>query len=166
MTTLPWDNFRRFSRGYLVDSVVRIHPRIIVGAGGHLTPQFAIKHNIQYVVNCAFDEHSPPWFRLRYPYNYECMEAIDAYDVNITDWYPRFRDAIDKFMNQPNGQIFVHCQMGMNRSAFLAMLYVCVKYNYDIESCIRVMTKGRPCVFGNELYRKQVVDFIEKHRAN
>jgi protein-tyrosine phosphatase len=72
---------------------------------------------------------------------------------------------MNKFMKEDNGTIFVHCHLGINRSAFLSLLYVCLKFDYDMKSTIKVMLINRPCVFMNKHYRKQVVEYIEKHKS-
>ena len=164
MDSILWDEYRYLSSNN--DPIVKIHPRILVGAGKQLTPENMKKYNIQYVVNCAFDEFSPEWFRNLYPYNYACIEAYDDENSNITDWYTLFETFMNKFMNEDKGTIFVHCHLGINRSAFLSLLYVCLKFDYNMESAIKTMLITRPCVFMNKEYRKQVIEYIEKHKSN
>lgn len=164
MDSILWDEYRYLLSGSDYP-IVKIHPKIIVGAGNQLTLENVSDYDIQYVVNCAFDEFSPAWFRNLYPYNYACIEAYDDDDSNITDWYELFECFMNKFMKQDNGTIFVHCHLGINRSAFLALLYVCLKFDYDMKSTIKVMLINRPCVFMNKHYRKQVVEYIEKHKS-
>jgi len=160
-----WDIYRQFSRGYLIDRTVVLHPKIILGCGEHLTPDFKQKHNIQYVVNCSFDDYSPLWFRKSNPQNYECVQAIDDPSVDITMWYPKFEECMDKFIRQ-DGKIFVHCQKGINRSAFLALIYLCLKFNYDLRSTIKGIALIRPCVFSNINFRLQVIDYVKKHTSS
>jgi protein-tyrosine phosphatase len=160
-----WDEHRQPS-DYKTDPIVRIHPRIIVGAGKQLTFENMKKYDIQYVVNCAFDQFSPEWFRISYPYNYCCIQAYDNENSDITDWYKLFETYMNTYMRENNGTIFVHCQLGMNRSPFLSLMYVCLKFDYDLESTIKTMVINRPCVFMNMEYRKQVVKYIEKHKSN
>ena len=40
-----------------------------------------------------------------------------------------------------------------------------LKFDYNMESTIKTMLITRPCVFMNKNYRKQVVEYIEKHRT-
>ena len=165
MSSILWDEYRYLSTNYNNDPIVKIHPRIIVGAGNQLNVENMNKYNIEYVVNCSFDEFSPEWFRINFPYNYICIKAYDDEESNITDWYNLFEYYMNTFMNEGKGTIFVHCHLGMNRSAFLALVYVCLKFDYNMESTIKTMLITRPCVFMNKRYRKQVVEYIEKHKT-
>lgn len=53
---------RRNSKGWHKDSPARVHPKILVGAGSSLTPEFAKEHQITHVINCAFDVDCPSWW--------------------------------------------------------------------------------------------------------
>ena len=53
---------RRNSKGWHADPPARVHPKILVGAGSFLTPEFAREHQITHVINCAFPEDCPSWW--------------------------------------------------------------------------------------------------------
>jgi len=150
------------SRGWQVDPPARIHTNIIFGPGLYLNPGFVRAHNITHVVNCAFDKDSPSWFRSKYPDNYECLEALDSTSENIMKWYPKFEQVMNTFLRSPDsGKIYVHCQCGINRSGFLALMFVCKKFGYSFEVASSAILKQRPCALSNPEYKRQVKSHLE-----
>jgi len=139
------------------------YPRILVGAGMAMTDMFAYKHNITHVINCAFDQDSPLWFRTKYPNRYVSLEAYDSPVHNILDWYPKFEATMHKFLQEGNGNVYVHCQAGMNRSAFLALTYVCKNFGLDMDATIKATLLQRPIMFQNPIFMNQVKEFISTH---
>ncbi len=136
------------------------HMRILVGPGAILTPRFAAARGITHVINCAYDNDSPEWFRSAYPSRYICLNAHDTHQHNILDWYPLFEAYLHTFLRQGNGVVYVHCQAGMNRSGFLALAYICKNFHMEIEQTIYALQRQRPCLFQNPIYRNQVKSFI------
>lgn len=124
-----------------------------------LSPSFVRHHNITHVINCAFPEHSPAWFRRVAPTRYVCLSAQDSPDVNILDWYPAFEATLSTFLREGSGTVFVHCQCGINRSAFLALTYIVQKYGLPYETMFNALKKNRPCMFMNSVFRKQTEEF-------
>lgn len=148
---------------YLRHPPAWFHPRILVGAGSFLRVGFADQHKITHVINCAFAEYSPEWFREINPNSYVCLEAIDGLDQNILTWYPKFEETMQRFLREGDGTIYVHCQAGMNRSAFLALVYVCKHFHMELGSTIQSTKRQRPCMFTNTTFRGQVEEFINGH---
>ena len=136
------------------------HSRILVGAGAMLTPSFSIQHGITHVINCAFDEDSPSWFRERNPSRYVVMRAHDTPYHNILDWFPHFEETMRSFLREGNGTVFVHCQAGINRSASLALTYVAKNFHIPIDDLVPSVKRQRPCMFSNQVYMNQVKEFI------
>ena len=149
-----------FIPDYLRQPPAWFHTRILVGPGSVLTPRFVSNHNITHVINCAFHEDSPEWYRRDSPHTYACMEAHDSPHHNILLWYPKFEAYMVHFLRQSSGTIYVHCQAGMNRSAFLALIYVCKHFSMTPEVMIPILKRQRPCMFQNTVYRDQVEKFI------
>lgn len=145
---------------YLRQPPAWFHSRILVGPGSFLRPAFADQHKITHVINCAFDEDSPSWFRTIHPTRYECLEAIDHITSDLYTWFPKFEETMKRFLREGNGTVYVHCQAGINRSASLAMLYVLKNFNVDPASLIQSVCKQRPCMFNNPTFRRQIEEFI------
>jgi hypothetical protein len=149
-----------FSPDYIRQPPAWFHTRILVGAGTFLRPAFIQQHQITHVINCAFHDDSPAWFREIFPDRYVCLQAIDGLDQNILNWYPKFEQTMQRFLREGNGTVYVHCQAGINRSAFLALLYVAKNFHINLDSLISTTKRQRPCMFTNTTFRKQVEDFI------
>ena len=156
---------RNRSRGYKIDPPALIHSMILIGAGEMLTPSFKKQWDITHVINCAEDEMCPTWFKELHSDNYCCIAAIDSIDVNILFWYPKFRDVLQKFMRDVNcKRVFIHCQCGINRSAFLALMFVCDILGYNIQSAERAIIQARPCALTNPAFRVQILSALSKKR--
>ena len=159
-----WLGYRVNSRGWQVDPPARVHTAMMFGAGFTLTPQFALKNNITHVINCAYDEDSPAWFRTVHPDRYVCLKANDAIDQNILNWYPAFESFMNKFFQDPECKvIYVHCQCGINRSGFLSLLYIIKKFGYDYDTAVRAILRQRPCALTNPSFEKQVINYIRSN---
>jgi hypothetical protein len=156
---------RRQSKGYLNDPPAQIHPMILIGAGAMLTPEFVKENRISHVINCAQDEMCPSWFSSAYPDKYKCINAIDSIHVNIVGWYPDFKETMQKFLREPGcTKVFVHCQCGINRSAFLTLLYVCDVFGFSMPKTHLSILFQRPCALTNTVFSRQVFDFLETLR--
>jgi protein-tyrosine phosphatase len=56
--------------------------------------------------------------------------------------------------------VYVHCQLGINRSGFLALTYVCKELGFDIEKMEESVMSQRPCILQNNQFRKQIYEFL------
>lgn len=160
-----WDKYRHSSKGWKNDSPAKLHPRIMFGAGPFLTPEFVNLNNITHVINCANDSDSPSWFRNRYPDKYISLNAEDTIETDITKWYPQFKESMNTFLSaKDSGVIYVHCQCGINRSAFLTLIYLCLKFQFPFEYTVKSMLIQRPCCLTNPVFRVQASEYIKKHQ--
>ena len=149
-----------FTPTYLREPPAFFHPRILVGPGAFLTPAFVEKYGITHVLNCSFDEFSPPWWRTRFPTKYKVLNAIDSLQTNILEWYPEFEVTLQRFLREGTGMVFVHCQAGMNRSASLALVYTCKNLGMDLDTLVSSVRRQRPCILQNQVFMKQVREFV------
>jgi hypothetical protein len=136
------------------------HPRILVGPGCFLKPYFAQKYDITHVINCAFDEDSPSWWRNHNPTKYKVLNATDSVRVNILHWYPEFEKTMQEFLRDGTGVVYVHCQAGMNRSGSLALAYTCKNLGMEFDELVASVRKQRPCILQNPVFIDQVKEFI------
>ncbi len=154
--------YRRFSLGWERDRIAKVHPCIMFGPGKTLTSEFAIKNNITHVINCAFDEHCPSWFKNSNADKYLCLNAVDNVQSNILQWYPLFESTMDKYLKDPTSKtIYVHCQCGINRSGFLVLIYICKKFKYSFEIAVKTILSQRPCALTNPSYMEQSKRYIK-----
>ncbi len=151
---------------YLAYPPAFFYPRILVGPGCFLTQRFAVDYNIRYVINCASKDYTPEWFPRHSPNRFVCLNAIDSPDVNILDWYPAFEEAMQRFLRDGTGNVYVHCQAGMNRSGFLALAYVCDHYHLPMNAVVAGTRHQRPVLFQNQVFMNQVEEFINNGRIS
>lgn len=155
-----------FRPPYLREPPAFFHPRILVGAGCFLSVPFAKQYGITHVINCASDYDSPEWWRFLYPAKYTCLNAIDSPAVNILDWYPSFEAAMQQYLREGDGVVYVHCQAGMNRSGSLALAYVAKNFDMNLAMVVSGTRKQRPCLFQNPVFMDQVREFINGRVQN
>ena len=155
-----------FKPVYLRDPPAFFHPRVLVGAGAMLTVPFVKKHGITHVINCAFDVDCPPWWKMFFPDKYAVLNAIDSPLVNITDWYPAFEATLHEFLRAGTGVVFVHCQAGINRSGFLALLYAVKNLGMDFNSLVVSVRHQRPCILQNSVFMDQVKNVVNGRVQN
>jgi hypothetical protein len=153
-----WTKYARNSRGWRQDGNAHIHMRIVIGSATRIIP------TATHVVNCAEDALGCTDFKTAYPSRYACIGAIDSVHEDITKWYPAFEKVMNAFLADPECKVvYVHCECGINRSAFLTLMYVCIKFGYSVEAVIKNIAIQRPCVFTNIVYRTQAIEYIKKH---
>jgi protein-tyrosine phosphatase len=159
-----WDKYRRNSNGWERDSIARVHTRIYLGSAKTCDVFTFSNLNITHVVNCAEEWVSAEWFRLEFPDRLACIGAIDHRAEDITKWYPMFSNIMNRFLADPDCKnIYVHCECGINRSAFLILIYMCLKFGSDIEIVAKNILMQRPCALTNPSFRRQCIEYIKKH---
>lgn len=158
-----WDKYTRVSRGWRLDPIARVHPRIFLGSANSVDILTFHNFNITHAINCAHPEDSSRWFLTEYPERYVCLDAEDSSTFDITSVYPLFEAKMNEFLANPECKnIYVHCQAGINRSAFLLLMYMCIKFQFKIEAVAKNILLQRPCCFRNMKFREQVVNYIKK----
>lgn len=156
--------FRRLSKGYMKDGPARVHPNLLVGAGCMLTPDFVQRNQITHVINCASDCDSPEWIPETFGSNYTCLYAVDSFEADITLWYDSFETTLRSFLRSDDCKtVYIHCQAGINRSAYLTLLFCCYRLHYNFESTCKSILSQRPCAFTNYMYYDQVKNYIKNH---
>lgn len=141
----------------------RIHPCILIGPGEFLTEKYAETEEITHVINCAYQEDSPSWFKQKYPERYCCLGAHDNLETSIIKWYPEFKKNMKSFLQEKDSKtIFIHCQCGINRSAFLALMFVCESFHFSFEKTMKDILSQRPCALTNKSFKTQVKDALSK----
>lgn len=159
----PYLGYRRLSKGWESDSLARLHPCILLGPGKALTRDLVERKHITHVINCAFDEDSPEWFRRDFPDNYYCIRALDSRTAYIPSWYAEFETVMDRYLKDPTSKvIYVHCQCGINRSAFLLLMYMCNRFKYNLNDMIKEIIVQRPCALTNTVFMNQVKQYFKK----
>ena len=154
--------YRQPSRGWERDAIACLYPRIFVGAGCQFTQEVAATGKFTHVINCATPQDGPDWFAQKYPNNYVVLYAVDSLSVSILDWYSVFETTMLQFLRDPECEnVYVHCQCGINRSAYLAMAFVCRRFGFSIGEVARSIVIQRPCALSNQVFWTQVSAFVK-----
>jgi hypothetical protein len=155
-------HYRGQSKGWQHDPISCVYPRIFVGAGCQFTQTTAYAGSFTHVINCAFREDGPEWFAITNPERYAVLGAVDSLDVSILDWYPAFEKVMLQFLRDPACKnVYVHCQCGINRSAYLAMTFVCRRFGFPLAEVSRSLVTQRPCALTNPVFWTQVSAFLK-----
>lgn len=158
-----WDTYRRNSKGSLHDPIACVHPRIFLGPAWNVDMFTFHQKNITHAINCAQPEFSAKWLTDEFPQRYVCLNAEDLKTYDITSVYPQFEETMNMFLADPNCKnVYVHCQAGMNRSAFLLAMYMCRKFQWKLQDVVKHITIQRPCCFENSVFRTQVTEYLKK----
>lgn len=156
--------YRRPSNGWRKDPIACLYPRIYIGAGCQFTEELSKHRSFTHVINCATADDGPAWFAKKYPSNYAILNAVDALDVSILSWYPAFEATLLTFLRDPTCKnVYIHCQCGINRSAYLAIAFVCKRFGYPMAEVARSMISQRPCALSNPSFWTQVSAFLKPH---
>jgi hypothetical protein len=162
---INWDKYARNSLGWEKDPIAIAHVRIFLGSAKSVDPVILATLGVSHVVNCAENEFSSSWFVEDYPGRHACIGAFDSIHEDITHWYPLFESVMNSFISSPDCRnIYVHCQCGINRSPFLLLIYMCLKFDLEPSNVIKNILKQRPCAFQNPSFRIQAINYIKKHR--
>lgn len=158
-----WDTYRRNSKGWSQDPIAIVHPRIHLGSADDVNLFTFAMNGYTHVINCATEQDGARWFKYEWSDRYTCLNAEDTEEFDITSVYPKFEQSMNRYLADPHcNVVFVHCQCGINRSAFLLLMYVCKKFHYGLENAIKHIASQRPCCFTNPAFRKQVEEYIKK----
>ena len=87
---------------------------------------------------------------------FEYMQIVldDSFDVDVLGCLPRAFTFITQAMK--TGKVFVHCAMGISRSATIVTSYLMVKYSISIIEAIKIVRKGRPGAHPNANFQNQI----------
>ena len=152
--------YRSRSRGYIHDPIARVYPRILLGAGFYLLPNFVNGQQITHVINCADDSACPSALKVYLGKNYTCLTAMDDETNIIAKHYDAFERAMDAYLRDPACKnVYVHCQAGMNRSATLVVAYVVKRFRVQLLYLINPVARQRPCIMTNLHVQEYLVKF-------
>jgi hypothetical protein len=86
---------------------------------------------------------------------------VDSLNANILHWYFIFEQTMSAMLREKgSGTVFVHCQCGINRSAYLSLTYITKNFGFDFEETVKSLKRQRPCMFTNPIYMKQTKEFV------
>lgn len=160
-----WDKYRRNSKGWDRDPIAKVHTKIYFGPAKNIDLYTFYNLDITHVVNCAEEWISNKWFSTEFPHRHACIGAIDHRTEDITIWYPAFESIMNIFLaDEKCKNIYVHCECGINRSGFLLLMYLCIKFGMSPGIVATNILLQRPCALTNPSFRVQAIEYIKKHQ--
>lgn len=139
-------------------SAHEIAPRVWFGAAEHTyNPEFML--TITHIVNVDDTPTSTNiWSRSGREFLHLPSEDNHRFPILQTHSQTLF-EFIDRALSTPNAQVFIHCYMGINRSAALAIVYASRTLKQAPGEIIDALrADGRP-VLTNKTFEEQVCAF-------
>jgi protein-tyrosine phosphatase len=136
-----------------------IVPRVFFGPA-YMTFQSEFINQITHVVNCDnYTSSSSVKAQLKH------FLFLESYD---DDKFPLLQTHletlikyIDSALENSNAKVYIHCYIGMNRSACLAVAYACYKTNKNPEELIKTLRLHyNNKVLSNEVFVKDLFDLF------
>ena len=141
------------------DSINYIIDNIYLGDSEAASDEEFLKHfNISTVINCA-EELTSEYRDL----NFLELQLSDDYDQNL---FPKFEEAYKYIKLHSEKNVFIHCSMGMSRSASLVIFYIMKEKGWNFNDCLNYIRERRPIVCPNDGFEKQLRHYYEKYINN
>ncbi|KAG9345926.1 hypothetical protein JZ751_007740 [Albula glossodonta] len=87
--------------------------------------------------------------------DYHGVPANDLPTFDISPYFYPSADYIDEALNTPGARIFVHCAVGVSRSASLVLAYLMIYHHFSLVEAIRKVKESR-WIFPNRGFLKQL----------
>ena len=85
------------------------------------------------------------------------------YDTIDQPLFPKFEIAYKFIQLNKNGNILIHCYLGMSRSASLVAFYLMKEKYWDYDRCYEYMKERRPIVDPNYGFVEQLRQYYDKY---
>ena len=117
--------------------------------------EFLKQYNITAVVNCAEDFDS----------DYKDLKfmELNLYDLPAQKLFPKFEVAYEFIKKHSEGNILIHCMLGMSRSASLVIFYLMKEKGWDFDTCFPYVKERRPIVRVNEGFEEQLRNYYDEY---
>lgn len=94
-------------------------------------------------------------------FEYLKLALDDSAEVDITETFSRAFEFIDRCMEE-KGRLFIHCQLGVSRSATILIAYIMRSYNTTLHNAIAMVRSRRQQILPNKGFLKQLGRFEER----
>ncbi len=148
-----------YINGYLNPFPKEIYPGLFLGSYKYaFNSRFLRENNIEFVLNCAEDYSRYTDSELLEDINYLTLEAFDFNDYPIIKNHGIQALEFIETALMLGSNVYIHCQMGINRSATILAYVIHRLFNKSIEESILLILEKRPICFTNKTYIKQLLD--------
>ncbi len=136
------------------NTMYEICPRVFFGSAG-ATYDAELMKSITHVINCDSVMNSTS--TLGQTKHFLFLESYDTEEFRILDKHlTKLTEYVDNALREPEAKIYIHCYMGWNRSACLAIAYVCKTYHVSAKKVIEEVRKVRS-ILENEYFEQSLL---------
>lgn len=144
------------------DPFNEVYPGILLGNGPTAIDIFRLKQlGVTHVLNCACGKE-PEYGMINTSQRYYTSSGIKfmgivAYDMSSFNISPYFND-VANFMDdclRRGGRVYVHCKMGISRSATCVIAYLMIKKGMTAQEAVRLVRSRRE-IIPNDGFLKQL----------
>ncbi|KAG5855724.1 hypothetical protein ANANG_G00052160 [Anguilla anguilla] len=103
-------------------------------------------HRITHVLNAAdgkFNVCTGASFYRDTNISYHGVEAFDMPSFDLSPFFYSSAQFIKNALSTPGGKVFVHCAMGLSRSATLVLAYLMIHENMTLVEAIKAVAENR-----------------------
>lgn len=142
---------------YISEPASQIEPQIYLG--GMLeygkNPQWFKEKKITHILSIGYSPRKSEYENFKI----SGIKIIHGEDEPITDLFSYFQpifEWIEKVKSNPNNVIYVHCHMGISRSATIIISYIMKKHNLSYDETYQFVKGKRSCIDPNWGFREQL----------
>lgn len=144
------------------DAFNEVFPGILLGNGPTAMDIYKLKQlGVTHVLNTACGMN-PEYGMINTSQKYYSASGIKfmgimAYDMSSFNLAPYFNDVAD-FMDsalRSGGRVYVHCKMGISRSATCVLAYLMIKRGMTVQEAVRLVRSRRE-IIPNDGFLKQL----------
>ncbi|XP_073775147.1 dual specificity protein phosphatase 13A-like isoform X4 [Danio rerio] len=94
--------------------------------------------------------------------HYYGVPAEDSPSFNLSVFFQPCADYIQQVLSTPGGRVFVHCAVGVSRSASLVLAFFILHHHLSLLDAIRTVQQHR-WIFPNRGFLRQLQALEDKH---
>jgi len=117
------------------------------------------RNGITHIVNIGLNLAKPHEEHFTYLY---LGDVLDTPDQLLFPYMERCHRFMDKAIIEEGGKVFVHCQLGVSRSATIVLSFLMRMNQWDLWSAYTYVKSRRPFVDPNIGFQTQLIEFHAK----
>lgn len=95
------------------------------------------------------------------------LESLDLDDFPLLErHFDRAVDFIDNALQNPDARVYIHCLMGLNRSACIAVAYTCLRGGGRLSTVLETLRKHEPHILSNTGFCQQLKAMFPEFRTS
>ena len=147
-----------------------IEPRLYLGGFNEFVNQHHWLRNkgITHILSVGYIPTEKNYKNLQLPSSPQILtiQVTDTIDANLFPHFSTTYQFIEDALSDPNNIIYVHCHMGVSRSATIIIAYLMKKHCMSYEIAFQRVKEKRSCIdpnLGFILQLKQYEDHLKTH---